>query len=163
MTGRRKPMESQERMTSGCAWPSALTNGTDEVPLSLGHEDRLGLELHEVTNAIVRIYKELFGRGPTKARTSYAGPDTLIATLENSLTAAECNMIALGEHQRVRQTRTLFQHANERNFVEPVEQITGRTVRAFVSGTDTHQDVSSEVFYLDPVASPEANNGRLRR
>jgi uncharacterized protein YbcI len=150
-------------MISGGPRPRAMTNGTDEVPLALGHEDRLGLERHEVTNAMVRIYKELFGRGPTKARTSYAGPDTLIATLENSLTAAERNLIALGEHQRVRQTRTLFQHASECNFVETVEQITGRRGRAFVSGTDTHQDVSSEVFYFDPVASPEANNGRLRR
>lgn len=156
-------METQERMTSGRPRPRAITYGTDEVPLSLSHKDRLGLELHEVTNAMVRIYKELFGRGPTKARTSYAGPDTLIATLENSLTAAERNLIAVGEHQRVRQTRTLFQHASERNFVEPVEQITGGTVRAFVSGTDTHQDVSSEVFYFDPVASPESPNGRLRR
>jgi hypothetical protein len=34
--------------------------------------------------------------------------------------------------------------------VETVEQITGRSVRAFVSGTDTEHDVSSEVFYLYP-------------
>jgi uncharacterized protein YbcI len=34
-----------------------------------------------------------------------------------------------------------------------VEQITGRKVRAFVSGVDTRQDVSSEVFYFEPVAS----------
>jgi hypothetical protein len=40
---------------------------------------------------MVRLYKELFGRGPTKTRTSYAGPDTL----EDSLTAAERNMLAL--------------------------------------------------------------------
>ena len=37
---------------------------------------------------MVRIYKEL-SVGPTKARSSCAGTDTLIATLENSLTAAE--------------------------------------------------------------------------
>jgi uncharacterized protein YbcI len=149
-------METQAGMTSGDPRPRAMTNGTDAVPLALGHEDPLGLELQEVTNAMVRIYKELLGRGPTKARSSYAGPDALIATLDNSRTAAERNMIALGEHQRVRQTRTLFQHASARNFVEPVEQITGRRVRAFVSGTDTHQDVSSQVFYFEPVASPES-------
>ena len=107
------------------------------------------LELQELTNAMVRIYKELFGRGPTKACCNYAGPDTLIATLEDSLTAAERNMIALGEHQRVRETRTFVQHANERYFTETVERITGRRVRAFVSGTDTHRDVSSEVFYFE--------------
>jgi uncharacterized protein YbcI len=46
-----------------------------------------------------------------------------------------------------------FQHASERDFVETVEQITGREVRAFVSGIDTKQDVSSEVFYFEPVAT----------
>jgi uncharacterized protein YbcI len=117
----------------------------------LGYKDRQGLELQEVTNAMVRIYKEQFGRGPTKARTNYAGPDTLVSTLENSLTAAETKMLSLDEHQRVREIRLFFQHASERDFVDAVQQITGRKVRAFVSGTDTHRDVSSEVFYLEPV------------
>jgi uncharacterized protein YbcI len=119
----------------------------------VGHSDRRGLELQELSNAMVRIYKESFGRGPTKVRTHYAGPDTLVATLENSLTPAERNMIALDEHQRVREIRLFFQHATERDFTDAVEQITGRKVRAFVSGTDTNQDVSSEVFYLEPVAA----------
>lgn len=108
---------------------------------------------------MVGIYKELYGRGPTKARSSYAGPDTLIATLEDSLTPAEHNMIALGEHQRVREARTFFQHASERALVEMVERITGRKVRAFVSGTDTHRDVSTDVFYFEPAVRAEAIKG----
>jgi uncharacterized protein YbcI len=126
----------------------------DEIAQSsIGHSDRQGLELQEVTNAMVRLYKELFGRGPTKARSDYAGPDALLATIENSLTAAERNMLELDEHQRVREIRMFFQHASERDFVETVEQITGRKVRAFVSGVDTSQDVSSEVFYFHPAAA----------
>ena len=53
-------------------------------------------------------------------------------------------------HRRVRETRLFFQHACEANFRESVERITHRKVRAFTSGTDTIQDVSSEVFYLEP-------------
>jgi len=152
-------METQQEMTSGGPQPSAMTNGTNRIPMAPSRQDRLGLELQEVTNAMVRIYKEVFGHGPPKARSSYAGSDTLIATLENSLTAAERNLIRLGEHQRVRKTRTLLQHANEHDFVQTIEQITGRRVRAFVSGTDTRADLSSEVFYLEPVASPDATEG----
>jgi uncharacterized protein YbcI len=126
----------------------------DETPQSdFGYKDRQGLECQEVTNAMVRLYKELFGRGPTKARSNYAGPDTLLATIENSLTAAEQNLIALDEHQRVREVRMFFQHASERDFTQTVEEITGRKVRAFVSGVDTQRDVSSEVFYFEPVPS----------
>jgi uncharacterized protein YbcI len=117
-----------------------------------GRPAGVGPQLEEVTSAMVRIYKELFGRGPTKARSDYAGPDTLIATLEDSLTTAERNLIAMGERERVREMRTFFQRASEREFVETVERITGRKVRAFVSGTDPHRDVSSEIFYFEPLA-----------
>ena len=43
-----------------------------------------------------------------------------------------------------------FQHACEADFRESVEGITSRKVRAFLSGTDTVQDVSAEVFYFEP-------------
>ena len=119
----------------------------------IGHSDRQGLELQELTNAMVRLYKDLFGRGPTKARTNYAGPDTLVSTLENSLTPAERNMLDLGEHQRVREIRMFFQHASDAEFTGTVEEITGRKVWAFVSGVDTDKDVSSEIFYLEPMAN----------
>jgi uncharacterized protein YbcI len=40
-------------------------------------------------------------------------PDALLATIENSLTAAERNLLELDEHQRVREIRMVFQHASE--------------------------------------------------
>jgi uncharacterized protein YbcI len=103
-----------------------------------------------VSREMVGLYKEQFGRGPTKARTNYAGPDCLVCTLEESLTPAERNMVALGEHQRLRDIRLFFQHAAQEEFVEIVERLSGRKVRGFVSGMDTEQDISSEVFYLEP-------------
>jgi uncharacterized protein YbcI len=130
-----------------------MDQGTQAIPEQTAAEQR-GMQTAELSNAMVRIYKEQFGRGPTKAHSVYAGPDLVICTLEHSLTPAEHRMVQLGEHQRVRDIRTFFQHASEQEFVGAVEQITGRRVRAFVSGLDTHQDVSSEVFYLEPVASP---------
>ena len=112
--------------------------------------DRRGMQTAELSNAMVRIYKEQFGRGPTKAHTVYATDDLLICTLENSLTPAERSMLGLDEHQRVREIRMFFQHAAEKEFVDTVERVSGRRVRGFVSGTDTHQDISTEVFYLEP-------------
>jgi uncharacterized protein YbcI len=103
-----------------------------------------------VSNAMVKLYKENFGRGPTKVRTNFAGPDLLVTTLENSLTPAERNLAAMGEHQRLRDVRLYFQHATEDEFREAVERITGRKVRAFVSGIATGEDVSAELFYLEP-------------
>ena len=104
-----------------------------------------------ISNEIVRIYKTQFGRGPTKTRTAWAGPDTITVTLEETLTPAEQNLIRLGEHQRLRETRTFFQYATIREFCSPVERLTGRKVRAFISGIDTAIDgMSVEVFVLHP-------------
>jgi uncharacterized protein YbcI len=120
-----------------------------EQPQASGNGDQASLLL-QVSNEMVRIYKTQFGRGPTKVRTNWAGPDTLITTLENSLTRAERNMVAMGEHQRLRDIRTFFQYASESSFREVIERLTGREVAAFVSGIDAARDVSSEVFYLKP-------------
>ena len=120
-------------------------------------EGRRGLQTAELSKAMVRLYKDLFGRGPTKSHTAYATPDLVVCTLEDSLTAAERKLVELGEHQALRDTRMLFQHASDDEFVQAVETITGRVVRAFVSGIDTQHDVSSEVFYLEPVASRDGD------
>ena len=106
--------------------------------------------LQNISNEMVRLYKEQFGRGPTNARTDFAGRDALICTLENSFTPAERNLAAMGEHQRLRDTRMFFQYATSHEFVAVIERITHRKVRAFVSGLDAERDVSSEVFYFEP-------------
>jgi uncharacterized protein YbcI len=105
----------------------------------------------EISNAMVRLYKEAFGRGPTKARAQFAGPDTLVVTLESSLTVAERNLVAMGEHQRLREARLFFQYALEDQFRGIVEQALGRRTMAFISGIDTARDVAMEVFTLEPV------------
>jgi len=125
-------------------------------------DGRRGVETAELSNAMVALYKELFGRGPTRAHSAYATPDVVICTLEDSLTAAERKLAEMGEHQALRDTRMLFQHASDDEFVRTVEAITGRVVRAFVSGIDTHKDVSSEVFYLQPLASADEDGGHAQ-
>jgi uncharacterized protein YbcI len=107
--------------------------------------------LAEISREMVRIYKEQFGRGPNKARTAFAGPDTVVCTLEHSLTPVEKRLVELGEHQRLRDVRLFFQHATEVEFRGTIERLLHREVRAFVSGMDVEADVSNEVFHLVPI------------
>jgi uncharacterized protein YbcI len=106
--------------------------------------------LSETSSAMVRIYKERFGRGPTKARSNYADENTLIVTLEETLTVVERTMRDLGEKQRLEETRLFFQNAVRAEFVNTVERITGRKVRGFVSGMDADVDIATEIFYFEP-------------
>jgi uncharacterized protein YbcI len=107
--------------------------------------------LMEVSNTMVRVYKEHFGRGPTKARTQWCGNDMLVVTLENTLAPVERKLVEMGEHQRLRDIRMFFQYATIHEFCEPVEHITGRKVRSFLSAIDTEVDgLSMETFILHP-------------
>ena len=123
---------------------------TETSPPAPSQQEQHGLQLAEISNAMVGLFKKQFGRGPTKAATYYAGPDCIVSVLEDTLTPAERRMAELGEHQRLRDIRLFFQHASEEDFRTTIEEITGRKVRAFTSGTDTHNDISTEVFFLEP-------------
>jgi uncharacterized protein YbcI len=106
-------------------------------------------KLAEISREMVRLYKEQFGRGPTRARSDFAGPDLIICTLEDTLTPAEKRMAEMGDHQRLRDLRLYFQHATEEQFCGIIERALDRKVRAFISGMDTGKDVAAEMFYLE--------------
>jgi uncharacterized protein YbcI len=115
--------------------------------------------LAAVSNAMVRLHKEQFGRGPTSARTEFAGPDTVVCTLEDALLAAEHAMVDMGEQQRVRETRMFLQVATSAKFVRALEEILYRKVRAFASATDPDAAVVFEVFALEPIESSGSDDG----
>jgi uncharacterized protein YbcI len=104
----------------------------------------------ELSRAIERLYKEHFGRGPESAYSHFVGPDTVMTVLVNTLTPVERTLVALGEQQRLRDIRTMFQHATEDKFRAAAERATGRKVIAFMSGIDVNHDTSCEVFTLAP-------------
>jgi uncharacterized protein YbcI len=111
----------------------------------------LGTEmLQAVSNAMVSLHKEQFGRGPTHARTHFAGPDTLVCTLENALLPAERTMVEMGEQHRVRESRMFLQVATADEFIDAVEGILDRKVRAFTSAVDPDAAVVWEIFAFTP-------------
>jgi uncharacterized protein YbcI len=133
-----------------------LTVAPDE-PLDADGDGR-GSMLSELSNEMVRLFKEQFGRGPTAARSTWAG-DVVTVMLEDTLTPAERNLVKMGEHERLRETRMFFQYASVREFCEPVERITGRKVRAFISGIDTEVDgLAVETFVLHPADATDARS-----
>lgn len=109
-----------------------------------------------ISRAMVAIYKEQLGRGPTRTRTDWCSADVITCVLEDTLTPAEIKLAGMGEHQRLRDTRRIFQYASVREFCESVELATGRRVRAFINGIDTEvRGLSVETFALHPIGSDE--------
>jgi uncharacterized protein YbcI len=56
----------------------------------------------EISDAMVRLYQEQFGRGPSRARTFWCGADLLTTVLEDTLTPAERNLVRMGTSRRER-------------------------------------------------------------
>jgi uncharacterized protein YbcI len=111
-------------------------------------DQRAGGVLSAISSAVVTLHKEQFGRGPTRARTNFAGDDTLVCVLEDALLPAERVMVQMGEQQRVRESRGALQAATSDQFVGAVERILGREVTAFASAIDPDRGVVWEVFNL---------------
>jgi uncharacterized protein YbcI len=112
--------------------------------------------LAAVSNAMVQLHKEQFGRGPTKSRTNFAGDDTLVCVLEDVLLPAELKLVEMGQQDRVREARMSFQVATAAEFVAAVEQLVYRKVRAFSSAVDPDANVAFENFYFEP-SEPRSN------
>jgi uncharacterized protein YbcI len=103
-----------------------------------------GRLLTELSNAFVALHKEQFGRGPTRARSHFAGPDTLVCVLHEVLLPAEHALVGIGEQQRVRESRLFMQVATRARFIEVIEGIVGRKVLSFVSASDPDRNLVVE-------------------
>ena len=100
-----------------------------------------------ISNEIVRLQAEYYGKGPTKAKT-YIVEDLVVVVLEESFTRAEKTLVERGEQEAIQHIRRRFQQQMAESFSSVVEQATGRKVRTFLSETNVEQDVSVETFLL---------------
>jgi uncharacterized protein YbcI len=102
----------------------------------------------QISRDIVRLHANLYGRGPTKAKT-HLSDDFAMCILEEVFTPAEKTLIRAGNTDQVKATRDAFQDAVEPEFRDVVESATGRQVRAFVSVVNTEVDAAFEIFLFE--------------
>ena len=118
--------------------PSSPTNSRAET----------GAISSSISRDIVRLHADLYGRGPTKAKT-YLDEDFALCVLQEIFTPGEKTLIETGHSDQVQATRHAFQLAVEKQFVAAVEASTGRRVRAFFSQIHVDSDSAAELFLLD--------------
>jgi uncharacterized protein YbcI len=107
-----------------------------------------GKLLSEITNRIVSLMREHYGRGPIKAKT-YVLDNLIVCVLGNGLTAIERTMIEGGEPDRVLEIRRDFQRMMKTRYSEMIEELTGRKVLAFLSQAHVEPDLTVEMFLMD--------------
>jgi uncharacterized protein YbcI len=110
---------------------------------------RRGELLTNISNSLVRLHKEYYGKGPTKTKT-YIVDDTVLCILRGGFTPVETTLIASGREAAVREIRHAFQNAMRDRFVAVIETALNRKVIAYLSQVNTVPEVSIEVFVLEP-------------
>ena len=101
-----------------------------------------------ISNAMVGLKKEFYGRGPTKAKT-YVNDNYVFCVLEGGLTRNEETLLAAGEHALVRAYRLRFQETMAGPTTAAVERITGRKVIGYHSQIVFEPEFGFEIFVLD--------------
>jgi len=104
---------------------------------------------------MVALHERYHHRVPVTAKTRMLGDDLLVCVLGGVYTDVEKTMIELQRSTIVQETRSAFQTAMQRRFIDQVERITGREVLAFISNHHVGPDIEVEVFMLTPPV-PEA-------
>ena|SRR5687768_4750399 len=116
-----------------------------------------GSDAQVISAGMVRIYKEMAGRGPTKARTEIS--DNMVVTvLSDSLTQAELTLAQKENADRVRELRRTLQGAMNEQMTQLVEVTLRRKVICLLSDHSPDPDYAVEVLILAP-ENGAADNG----
>jgi uncharacterized protein YbcI len=110
-------------------------------------ERRPGL-LADISNAMVGLKKEFYGKGPTKAKT-YINDNYVLCVLQGGLTRNEETLLAAGEEPLVREFRLRFQEAMAAPTTEAIERLTGCRVIGYHSQIVFNPEYGFEIFVLD--------------
>ena len=106
-----------------------------------------------ISNAIVGIFREHYGRGASRVRT-VMGADYVICFLEDIYTPVEKTLIAAGRFEAVKQTRGAFQDTMKERFTSEVQELVGRKVVGFLSQVHVDPDLAVETFILESGGEP---------
>jgi uncharacterized protein YbcI len=108
-----------------------------------------GNVLTAISDGMVALLKEFYGRGPTRAK-SYYEDDLVVCVLRGGFSRVEQTLLDGGRGHAVIQQRMEFQEVMRDRFTGVIEQATGRGVIGFMSGNQQHPDLMCEVFILAP-------------
>lgn len=101
-----------------------------------------------LSTAVVHLFSQHTGRGPTRARTT-VDADMVVVILKDGMTKAEHALLRAGKDDEVLRLRRVFQDTMSDDLIAAVERLTLREVQAFMSANHTRPDSMAEIFLLD--------------
>ena len=108
-----------------------------------------GEVLTAISDGMVALLKEFYGRGPTRTK-SYYEDDLVVCVLRGGFSRVEQTLLDGGRGASVINQRMEFQEVMRDRFDAVIEHATGRRVIGFMSGNQQRPDMMCEVFILAP-------------
>jgi uncharacterized protein YbcI len=118
-------------------------------PRDLEHDSASGDVRTAISDGLVALLKEYYGRGPERTKT-YVSDDLVVCVLRGGFTRVEQTLFEGGHGDDVIRQRMVFQDVMRDRFEAVVERATGRKVIGFMSGNQQAPDMICEVFVLAP-------------
>jgi uncharacterized protein YbcI len=119
------------------------------TPADTTTERSHGDVLTAISDGMVALLKEFYGRGPTRTKSYYAD-DLVVCVLRGGFSRVEQTLLEGGRGPAVIHQRMEFQELMRQRFETVIEEATGRRVIGFMSGNQQHPDMMCEVFILSP-------------
>jgi uncharacterized protein YbcI len=111
-------------------------------------EDAAGSLRMAISNAMVGMKKQYYGKGPSRARTFFMD-EYVFTAMEGGLTRNEETLLAAGKADLVRNYRLAFQESMADTTMKAIEELTGRKVLGYHSQIVFDPPRTFEIFVLD--------------
>ena len=138
-----------DRTTINVPRPVAAISRFEHTPLAKHKPQNHGDLLTAISDGMVGLLKEFYGRGPTRAK-SYYEDDLVVCMLRGGFSRVEQTLLDGGRGAAVITQRMEFQEVMRERFDAVIEEATGRRVIGFMSGNQQDPDMMCEVFILAP-------------
>lgn len=112
-------------------------------------EGRSAVPQQVIANGIAQIYKDVYGRGPTKV-VAYVHPDVVFVVLGEINTPGQNHLIAIDEVGLLNTVHSRIQRSVQAQLIAVIETTLDRKVKSYVPGFNGPADCATDTFLLKP-------------
>ena len=116
-----------------------------------------GVVRNHISTALVKLYREVFGRGPVRT-TTYAFEAGYVTFLRDVLVPHEHALMLGGRADLVCETRMAIREAERERVIAEVQRLTGRPVLHDSFQFQPERNLCIELFWIPTASADDAGN-----
>jgi uncharacterized protein YbcI len=123
---------------------------------------RSGEVRNHLSTALVKLYREIFGRGPVRT-TTYEFDAGYVTFLRDVLVPHERALVLGGRADLVRETRMAIRETERESLITEIQRLTGRPVLHDSFQFQPERDLAIELFWVPKPFADEAGSAQAHQ